>query len=152
MTTLLPPPKSGIDHCCFPPFSSVTRLLLRWHFYSDLIHQGIIDLLAAAMLHLSIKLSCQITWRLRNSSLHNRTWKRLACSHDHPLSFSWKIPQELTSWSRGYITLTTAPSPIAIPFLLTISPSTGIFNGIITLHIQYRSPPERHGSLSPWPS
>lgn len=47
---------SGMDHP-FKCHSSFIKMTL----YSEPIHQGIIDLLAAAMLHLSIKLSCQIT-------------------------------------------------------------------------------------------
>lgn len=44
----------------FTLLASVIHLLLGWHFSSELIHWGSIDLPAAAELHLSIKLSCLV--------------------------------------------------------------------------------------------
>lgn len=134
--------RSGLDHP-FKCHSSFIKMTL----YSEPIHQGIIDLLAAAMLHLSIKLSCQITWRLWIFSLYIKTslW---------PWSGPYLLAgKSLRSWHHEaeglHHTLTAAPSLITIPFPLTISPSVGI-TSLITLHILYRNPPERHGSLSPW--
>lgn len=84
--------KSGMDHRYFPPLSCVIHLLLRWHFSSELIHQGTIDLLAAAQLHLSIKPACQIKWRLRNFfTIDYDLEGRLARRHDYPLSLSWDL-------------------------------------------------------------
>lgn len=128
--------------------TSVIHLLLKWHFCCESIHQSAIDLLAAALLHLSIKLSCHITRRLRRFSLYIKPWKQ---SQPVAMIIPYLLEEKsLVSWYHKaevivHHTLTSTPSPTAM------SPSADIFNGVITLHILYRSPPERHGSLSPWP-
>ncbi len=133
-------------------FSNVIHLLLRWHFCTEPIHQGTIDLLAATMLHLSLELSCQITWRLWNFSPYIRTWKA-----DKPVAMITPyLLAKKSLRSRHHEAQATLSLPlhlpIAIPFPLPFVQPPVFFNGTITLHILYRGPPERHGSLSPWPS
>lgn len=100
--------------------SSAIHFLLSWHPYTPGYHRFAGCCNAAPFNQTG--LSCQITWRLGVSCLYIETsrwpWSPLIS----PLSLSWEILQELTSWSWRSTSHSHRRHPIAI-LIPSYSPS-----------------------------